>query len=299
VAENFQDIMVLITNPPDFGSWPSDMKIERYRRVLEWHDYISRLNPVRVPQVWGTHQILSQIRPSPVQEMLIAVYRVSTLFEFDDLLYRDPLRDLSYYTTFLLAPLANDLADDTARFEQLKAALTVGKDPEHLAQMSAHRALFKNAPEYVGKYPLVAPPNPIVHYMSDPLAPPEERPLRILVYGQNPPEYMTWDDHRKLIHYEKVLWWHHHIAEMANTDRLSHVWGMHDFCDIAMLSGRSASGTAIYKAKDLDDFDDMYRSDPLRDMGRFWSVVLKPADQQRTLDEERLRRATERAVASK
>ena len=92
MAENFQDIMVLITNPPDFGSWPSDMKIERYRRVLEWHDYISRLNPVRVPQVWGTHQILSQIRPSPVQEMLIAVYRVSTLFEFDDLLYRDPLR---------------------------------------------------------------------------------------------------------------------------------------------------------------------------------------------------------------
>lgn len=293
------EIMVLISNPENFASWSTEQQLQRFEAVLDWHDYIARLNPVRVPYVWGTHQILSQIRPSPVQDMYVAVYRVESLKEFDELMYLDPLRSSSQYMTILLTDLRNDLDDDKKRLQRAKDGLVSSGGDAAVQALSALRARFRAAPDFVGNQQPAEPQNPRVMYYRDKFAESvdEERKLQILIYGQNPPEYMTWDDARKLVHYEKVLWWHDHVADMLSSGRMSHVWGNQDFCDISILSSRSASGTAIYKVKDLDEFAEVYRLDPLRDSGRFLSVVLKPIDEQRKLDEMRVVASSKRLGA--
>lgn len=290
------EIMVLISNPENFASWSREQQLQRYEAALDWHDYIARLNPVRVPYVWGTHQILSQIRHSPVQDMYVAVYRVESLKEFDELMYLDPLRSTSQYMTILLTDLRNDLDDDKRRLQRAKDGLVASGGEAAVQALSTLRARFRAAPDFVGKQQPADPQNPRVMYYRDKFteASEDERHLQILIYGQNPPEYMSWDDARKLVHYEKVLWWHDHVADMLSTGRMSHVWGNQDFCDISILSSRSASGTAIYKVKDLDEFAEVYRLDPLRDSGRFLSVVLKPIDEQRKLDEMRVLAASKR-----
>ena len=59
MPQKYLEFLVLIANPADFSSWPAAAKIDRYERVIEWHDFIARSNPIRVPYVWGTHQVLS------------------------------------------------------------------------------------------------------------------------------------------------------------------------------------------------------------------------------------------------
>ena len=284
------EVMVLITNPDGFDSWAPKRQLARYRCVLEWHDLMAKMSPSKVPYIWGTHQILSQIRPSPTHDMLVAVYRVDSLSEFDELMYNDPLRSCSRYMTILLTDLRNDLEDDKKRLQRVRDELLISANAETRKELRKVQALFRSAPDFVGKQKSIKPLNLSVPYFADQstdVAP--ERPLQILIYGQNPPEYMAWDDARKLAHYEKVLWWHDHVADMLSTNRMSHVWGNHDFCDISTLSYRSASGAAVYRVKDLDEFAEVYRLDPLRDSGRFLSVALKPIEAQRDLDLQRLR----------
>ena len=75
---------------------------------------------------------------------------------------------------------------------------------------------------------------------------------------------------------------------MISEGRISHVWGTHDFCDIGRMSYRSAAAVTIFRAKDLAEFADVYRQDPLRTRARFWSIALKPIAEQEEHDRERL-----------
>ena len=287
------EVMVFVANPADFTSWPLERKIARYTRLMTWHEYISTLSPTTLPQVWGTSQVLSQTRLSPIQNLNVLVYRVESLAEFDAIMYNDPLREFSDYTTIMLTELSKDREDDIKRLDRARKELANTDDA--LKILEQQRALFRSEPDYVGKYTMEDPENPLVGYFRS-IDDSDERPLEVLILGQNPPEYMSWDDARKLIHYEKVIWWHDHIAQMLHEGRVSHVWGTHDFCDLGLLSYRSASAVTVYRAKDLDEFDDTYRLDPLRDHGRFWSMILKPIVQQRELDEMRLKHALSQAT---
>ena len=218
------EIMVFISNPEGFETWPIEKQLQRYQCIIKWHEHVSMINPVKVPYVWGTHQVLSQVRLSPIQDMYVLVYRVQSLSEFDELMFEDPLRDCSHYKTVLLTDIAKDLEDDKKRFEDALKQLTDGRDKKAIAEIERQRSRFKLAPDYVGKYKSIKPTNPIVNYFKNSFESFSERPLEILIHGMNPPEYMAWDDARKLIHYEKVLWWHDHIAQMLHEGRVSHVW---------------------------------------------------------------------------
>jgi hypothetical protein len=282
------EIMVFITNPSDMDNWPLEKRLERQRCVLDWHDYICKLNPTKVPQVWGSNQILSQVRYCCVQHVLVAVYKVDSLSEFDELLVEDPLREISKYQTVMLTDVRNDLKTDKDRFDQTLESISKNVDKKMLNEHEKIRSLFKSAPEYVGKFDKITPPNKDVLYNPRKRKDEIDSELQILIHGMNPPEYMEWDDVRKLVHYEKVLWWHDHVADMIDKEKMSHVWGTHDFCDIELMSYRSAAGVAVYKVKDLDEWDDIYRLDPLRESGRFQSIILKDISEERELDIKRL-----------
>ncbi len=278
----FIEVLVLNSNPSNILDWSRGKQLERSQCVMKWHDYIQSFSSDNLRQVWGSHQILSQTRLSDVLDLRAYVVRFENLTEFDKFMNNDPLRSCSKYTTILLTPLSDDFEDDEKRLELAKKGLSIREDNSAAALIQdQQRALFKKAPQYVGKYEWKDCANPIIEYgdfsKNDSIP---ERPLQLLIVGQNPPEYMAWDDHRKLIHYEKVIWWHHHILQMLEEDKVSHVWGTHDFCDIGELSYRSAAGATVYRARDLSEFDEIYRLDPLRDNGRFWSIALKPIEEQ-------------------
>ena len=291
------EVMVFISNPKDFISWPKEQKIDRYKRVMQWHEQAEALSGEASPFMWGSHQVLSQIALSELTDLRIIVHRVESLRELDDRLTRDPLRLISRYKTVLLAPLQNDREDDLKRLEKSRNALLGEVDDEVKADLLRSLSHFRSAPNFVGKRQPAIPENPIVPYRPSRTTETDERPVRVLIHGMNPPDYMAWDDLRKLAHYEKVIWWHDHIADMQEKDMLSHVWGTHDFCAADTMSYRSASGVTVYKAKSLDEFDEIYRLDPLRDHGHFWSVILKAMDYQR-LDDESMLRQLESATDS-
>jgi len=284
------EVMVMISNPDDFISWNAQRKVERYKRVIDWHDYITRLHETgKVRQVWGSHQLLSRAKFVTSLGLLVAVYQVESWREFDELLLNDPLRDISQYVTTPLTPLFEDREADLQRYEQHKQKLLGGKDDMGRLIYSAYRSLYNQPPDYFGKYDYIQPQNlptdiNVVEQPGD--------PLQILIMGVNPDEYITlWDDTHKLIHHEKVTWWHDYTAMLIHQDKISHAWGTHDFCYLSGMSAVSASAVVVYKPRNYDEFDTLYRLDPIRDTTQFWSILLQPIADQRRMDEERLKRA--------
>jgi hypothetical protein len=276
------EIMTIIVSPDNFLEWQDDRKLDRYRKIVAWHERNAELAPEKVPYSWGAYQIVSQVDPSPVVHVLVAVYRVESVREFDSLMLNDPLRHVSKYSTILLDKLEGDFDVDTARYNSMLARITEGRTEADLKEVARVRAHYASAPDFVGKFEFQEPPMPLRSYFSQPGL--ESSDLEFLIQGMNLEEDHGWDDLTKVIHYEKVLWWHHYIAKMISEGRVSHTWSTHDFCNIGAFSNRSASAAVIYRAKDLIDFAEVYRQDPLRTRARFWSVALKPISLQRQQD---------------
>ena len=283
-------ILQLITSPDNINDWNGSEIIDRQKRILKWHDFIRELSGTTVSHVWGSHQILNHREPSSSKEAYVTVLDVENLDHYDDIMAKDPLRDRAKYMTVMLTRLEDDWSDDQKRLEEAKRDLFDTKDAEPDWYMQERR-MFKKRPDYVGKHKFIKPENPPVNWKTGREKLNKQfagKPLEILIYGMNPEEMMLWSDVRKLIHYEKVIWWHHHIAEMLNRGHVSHVWGTHDFCRTDRTSGNSANAPVVYRATDLDEFDSIYRKDPLRTHGRFISLVLRPIEDQARYDELRL-----------
>lgn len=287
------EVMVMVSNPEDFPRWPQSAKIDRYERVLEWHEYIRNLHAEgKAPQVWGSHQLLGPTKMTTTLGLHLAVYNVDSWREFDQLFAEDPLRDVSRYTVTPLSTLFEDRDADTARFEKVRAELLENTSPSIKSGFESYRANYRNAPDYVGKYRATEPENPPTDLDHE--EGPDD-PLEILIYGQNPAELIgQWDDRRKFVHYEKVQWWHDYTARMQAEGKLSHVWGTHDFCQIDSLSAKSAAAASVFRVKDFDEFDEIYKLDPIRDATLFWSVLLQPLASQRKIDEKQLELARKR-----
>lgn len=286
------NVMAMISNPDDFQSWSNERKLERYQRIIKWHEYIQKLFEAgKVTHVWGAHQLLSRAKSVKTVDMRIAVYSVGSWKEFDELLIEDPLRDISQYVTTPLCGLLEDKDTDLQRYERHKNHL-LGNNALANRLYVDYRATYNQTPDYVGKYDYVQPPNPPTD-MNTTEQPGD--PLQVLIMGVNPNEYITmWDDSRKLVHHEKVTWWHDYMAMLISEGKISHAWGTHDFCSIDSLSGNSASAVAIYKTKDFEEFDGLYKLDPIRDATLFWSVLLQPIADQKRHDEKLLEQAKSR-----
>jgi len=285
------EVLVWNSCTDDYPAWSQDAKIDRLNKVLQWHDYISQLESKGcVVNSWGSHQLLSKVEFTSTQGLLFAVYRVSSWHEFDILLSIDPLRDVSRYVTIPLTPLLEDRETDRERYEQHKKYfLQDGTDPIRKRVYEENRARYNSQPDYVGQYDYHRPANPANSH-SDQSS--QGDPLEILLMGSNPPEYISmWDDLQKLIHHEKVMWWHDYTSMLIKEGKISHCWGTNDFCHIASDSYRAASALTIFTVANFEEFDHLYKMDPIRQSTVFWSVLLQPLGDQRVLDELRLRHA--------
>lgn len=290
------DVLTWVAAPESFPEWSTEKQLERYRRVLEWHDYAAELGARGlITHSWGSHQLLSRARYSTSIGPLLAIYRVGSWAEFDDLLIRDPLRDISRYVTTPLSDLYEDRETDWARLEKHRTEFMSGKSPEMVRQFEMERGRYNNAPDYVGKYEYTPPGNAKTSWSRRAQA---GDPLSILLLGMNPHEYVTqWDDTRKLIHHEKVMWWHDYMAYLIQQKKISHAWGTHDFCFVDALEGNSAAAVGIYEVETYDEFDTLYRLDPIRTSTLFWSVLLQPIADQRAQDELRYSVARSRSTS--
>lgn len=281
-------VMVWINNPEDYPSWDKSRQKERKRRVIDWHSYVRDLyKSGAITNVWGSHQLLSRSEPSPSQGLLIAVYDVDSWDEFDNLLANDPLRSCSRYVTTPLSTLLEDRDSDLKRYEtHKKQFLGDKKDKKRMEIYEQKRTLFNNAPDFAGKYEYMQPENPKtdLHYSWN-----RGDKIEILLLGVNPEEYITmWDDATKLIHHEKVMWWHDYTSMLIHDGIVTHCWGTNDFCLIDKSNANSAAAATVFRVDDYEQFDDLYKMDPIRQSTMFWSVLLRPIRDQLEYDKMRL-----------
>jgi hypothetical protein len=282
------EFLILVSNTDDFHSWPQQKKVERYERVLEWHQFV-RANKKNVPYVWGTHQVLSANAFSKLRSMHVLVYRVESLSELDELMDRDPLRDVSQYMTWILSPLEDDLSKDIKRITRLRTNLAGGKDLSTNPAWNELRALYTHPPDFVGQYSPVAPPNKPKEYSDEP-----SDEIEILICGTNPPDFMSWSDAKQLISYEKVIWWADYAWMLIHRGQVKYGWNFHDFCASDSFASNSEGSALVYTVGSFDEFDEIYPLDPLRLKGSFWSIVLQPIAKQEQIDERRLEDARKR-----
>lgn len=282
------EILVMISSPESFSSWPRDQKMDRYRRVVQWHDYAKALHEKgKITHLWGSHQLLSRHRFVDSMGILLAVYLVGSWAEFDELLLDDPLRDVSRYLTSPLKRLLKDREEDIERFQRHKT-LTTSNQATHQALQEAYRSLFSAPPDYVGRtdvyhQPQNAPTSAVkLREAGD--------PLEVFVLGTNPAEAMfAWDDSRQTFHYEKVTWWHDYTSMLIEKQKVSHVWGAHAFFDSTRLSGEAkGAGIVIYSVDSMSEFDELFQLDPIRESTVFWTILLQPIADQQVQDRKRL-----------
>ncbi|WP_299902587.1 hypothetical protein [uncultured Ruegeria sp.] len=283
------EIMVLAGSPLDFPSWHPDLKLNRYNRVMKWHDeYLPSLyQDKKVTHSWGSHEILSRFDPTTSLGILSCVYDVESLEEFDTLMAKNPLRDISRFTTLPLCSLFEDQRSDYERTERSLRHLMTDKNAVQEREIENRRALYSGPPEFVGETTLTDNPPNTPNELSEASFPNDE--LRILLVACNPNNLIeSWDDLRKQVLYEKVNWWFDYMALMIKDRRVSHGWGTHDFCNIEGMSVNSKGAVHVLTAKDFEDFHIFYNLDPLREWARFHTVLLNPIGKQRKLDKLRL-----------
>jgi hypothetical protein len=286
------EIMVLAGSPLDFPSWNFASKLDRYKRVMQWHDeYLPKMyEKEKVTHSWGSHEILSRFDPTTSLGILSCVYEVETLEEFDHLMANNPLRDISQFTTLPLCTLFEDKRSDYERTDRSLNLLMSNKNAAQARVIEDARSLYSGPPDFVGKNELVDNPPNLPNSLSEDQFPNDE--LRIMLVASNPNNLIeSWDDLRKQILYEKVNWWFDYMAKMIQDERVSHGWGTHDFCNIAAPSVNSKGAVHVLTAKDFEDFHIFYNLDPLREWARFHTVILNPIQKQRGLDLARLEQA--------
>jgi len=104
---------------------------------------------------------------------------------------------------------------------------------------------------------------------------------------------------RKYIHYQKVLWWQDYVAMLTEQKKLTHAWGVHDFCDSFLLADKYAQLVMAYEVQSFGEFGTLYKLDPVRDATIFITILLQPVADQKTLDEETLASARRGAILTR
>ena len=148
---------------------------------------------------------------------------------------------------------------------------------------------------FTGKYPHSSPANETTDFDA---VEPQQAPLRVLLYGVNPAEYVDmWDDMTKLLHCQKLLWWHDYVAMLQSQGHVTHAWGSNDITASLAPNTKTGGHVAIYRTTDFDEFDSLYRVDPVRSKQLYISIALRPIADQRASDERRYALARTRTLA--
>jgi len=288
------EFLVLAGSPLDFPGWRSREKLDRFKRVVEWHnEYLPKqYSAKKITHSWGSHEVLSRFDPTTSLGILSAVYSVESFDEFDELMNINPLRDVSRFTTLPLCSLFEDKRSDYERTERSLELLMKNKSDEQRRIIEQLRARYSGPPDFVGRFSLANPrndPNPLDETDF------AEGGIRVMLIGCNPNNLIeSWDDVRKQVLYEKVNWWFDYMAMMIGEGRVTHAWGTHDFCNIQGPSVNSKGAAHTISARDFDDFHISYNLDPLREWAQYHTIVLSPIARQRALDELRFKEAEKR-----
>jgi hypothetical protein len=281
------DVLILVTSPKDTASWSDAQRRRRWAGVMDWHDYALALNERgKLPWAWGLRNLLDTTKPTAVDHGLAAIYQVDNLAELTSMLDEDPLREVSEYLSVPLATLAEDFANDTERFESAKKGL-IGDDPVAMLKYTEYEAAMAKVPRHVGNFTSRLPANAPVDF--DRLSEPGDA-LEILVNGTNPDGYTDWDDLRLLLHYQKVLWWHHYTWMLVEQGIKSHSWGVHDFCTTIYNSNKRAAAMDVFNVPNLETFTKYFALDPIRDDSLYQVALLRPIAEQRRSDHRRAAR---------
>lgn len=286
--------MVIVYNPPDIGSWTDQQRVARWERVAEWHEYAVQLNRAgKLTHAWGSHGLTDAAIPNPRQHIIVTIYSTDSFAEFNELREADPLLDHSEYLTVPLISLEHlrevdelKLADFTER--------VLRDDPINQRVYAEHRAVSKTTPpKFVGQFPVATPSNPGTDFDQRAGA---DAPLTVLLYGVNPDEYVNqWDDMTKLLHCQKMVWWHDYMAKLYAEGHVTHVWGAADYTSAITTSTKTGGNVSIHQARDFEEFDGLYRIDPVRSKNLYLSAALRPIADQRDSDRRRLELAGARA----
>jgi hypothetical protein len=287
------EFFVLTTAPESSASWTDEQRLARWARVMDWHEHARELNASgKLPCAWGLRQLPHTSRPSAVAHGLVSIYQTESLAEFTALLDSDPLREVSDYMTVPLTTLDGDYATDVNRFDDARAAL-IGQDPVSVLRYAEYEAVMAKQPEFVGKYAPRVPANEPVDF--DRTSEPGD-PIEFLVNGVNPDGYVgMWDDLRHLMHYQKVLWWHHYTWMMATQGIKSHTWGTHDYCTTIRNTSRTAGALDVYRVAKMSELTAALALDPIRDDSIMQIAALRPVADQLRSDERRATQAMRQA----
>jgi hypothetical protein len=79
---------------------------------------------------------------------------------------------------------------------------------------------------------------------------------------------------------------------------VTHAWGHADYTSSIATTGKTGGNVAIYRTKDFEQFDGLYRVDPVRSKNLYQSIALRPIAEQREGDRRRLELARQRAVST-
>lgn len=288
--------LVMIHNPPDVTGWNEDDRIARWERVMEWHEYAASLRSRgEITHAWGAHGLTDAQYPNSRQHLLMAVYSTADYDQLDALLELDPLLGVSEYLTVPLVAIERQYRVDKEHAMELAERVLRPDDAVNARVLAEHRAVTKTTPPpFVNEFTPVGLANLPTDFTARAGA---GQPLTVMLYGVNPPEYVNgWDDMTRLLHCEKVVWWHHYVAMLASRGHITHAWGCHDFTSALATSAKTGGNVAIYESRDFEEFDSLYRVDPLRSNNLYISVALRPIADQRDSDERRLALARQRAV---
>lgn len=287
------EFLVLTTAPESSSSWSDEQRLSRWARVLDWHDHARELHAAgQLPWVWGVRQMPHTTKPTGVDHALVSIYQTQSLAEFTALLDTDPLREVSDYMTVPLTTLQGDFGTDTNRFDDARKAL-IGEDPASVLRYAEYEAVMAKQPDFVGKWQPLAPANEPVDF-DRPGEPGD--PLQFLVNGVNPGGYIgMWDDLRHLMHYQKVLWWHHYTWMLAAQGIKTHTFGTHDFCTTIRNAEKTAAAFDVFTVPSLERLTEALALDPIRDDSIMQIAMLRPIADQLRSDERRATTAMRQA----
>ena len=269
MPEETHEILVFVQNPPDYLSWSKPQKLEYYENVVRWHEYVSRLMAVgEVTKAWGAEKLPGRVRPIATKTLLIAIYH-TTLTKFSELIARDPLWDSAWYQAPILKSIETDYETDLARYKRQRTRL----------EEKLGKKLPKAVLQYTDSIPKVRPGGTI----------------EILVTSGNTPGYLDLSDEERLEEEEKVVQMHDYHRPLREGGVIVDEWGTYQNCGFGVWAGpNSAKGVYIVRVSSYDEFDDVFISDPVRNISRVQTVVLVPFQESWQRAERELLAARER-----
>jgi hypothetical protein len=251
------DIMSMVSNPDDFLAWPETNKMKWYQKVIEWHDYIARLQRNGlVGDAWGTQSISGMTYKVATKTSLIAMYH-TTFDQYSELITEDPLYNYGVYHAPILKSIEGDYEDDLARYHRIRARL-----------LARGKVL----------------PEPAIEFL-DANAIPNINPggkVQVLFGLSGTPFYPNLPEERKLELDELVLQMHQYHRILRDRGIIIREWGCYQYLGHTQeFPPAPQAGRSIVQVNSYREFDQLFLLDPLVLSAVTRTIVLVPFEASR------------------